>query len=191
MHIFYRYTIHVSLMFFMTMVASGAAMAGVKQAADAIVYTDGSVYYCDAYSMVPLEKIKKLLADGAVVSASWQFKITRQRNYWLDQSVASKEIIRQVTPDLIASRWMLLNVTTGVVKTTRSLQHALQFLLNIEHIPLISLEDITQWKADGYLQEKYAIHVRLHISDGIITPTGWRTWLRLGKTVAIHSLTLP
>jgi len=175
----------------MLLIASGAASAAAKlMPADAAVYVDGSVY-CDAYSMVSLSKVKNLLADGAVVSASWQFKVTRERDYWLDQTVAQKEIIRQVTPDLIAGGWVLLNVATGAVKTTRSLQHALQFLLAVQHISLISPEHIQQWQADGYSQAIYAIHVRLHISDGIVTPTGWRAWLRLGKTVAVRSIALP
>ncbi|MDQ6974967.1 MAG: DUF4390 domain-containing protein [Mariprofundaceae bacterium] len=191
MHIFYRYITHLFLMFFMGIVALGSAIASSKSLPSDVMLSKSDAIYCDAYSMLPLEKVKTLLADGAIVSASWQFKTTRERKYWLDQTVANMEIIHQVTPDLIAGRWMLLNVSTGQVKTTRFLQHALRFLLEVHAVSLASKNDIKQWALTEEAETLYHVHVRLHISDGLVAPTGWRAWLRLGKTVAVRSFSLP
>ncbi|MDQ6979021.1 MAG: DUF4390 domain-containing protein [Mariprofundaceae bacterium] len=189
----YRFPFLLSACLLMLIVWSPSALANPKPQppAEVRVAMDATVVYSDSYSEVPQEHIRTLLNEGAIVSTSWQLSVQRHRSYWVNERIANVEIIHQVTPDLIARRWILLDVSTGISKTTRSLQHALNFLLTMKSVPVVDRSLLQQ--QDELLQERgrYLLRVRLHVRDGVINPAAWRSLLRLGKTVGMKDFSLP
>ncbi len=160
--------------------------------ADVHVTVDDTVVYCDSYSQVPRQRVRSLLNEGAIVSTSWQLSVDRERSYWLNKRVGYVEVIHQVTPDLIAKSWVLLDVTTGISKTTRSLNHALNFLLTMKSIPVVdrSLLQPTNTEPEQ-ATSRYLLRARLYVHDGVINTAPWRSFLRLGKTVGVKEFSLP
>jgi len=153
---------------------------------------DDTVIYCDSYSQVPQEQVRALLNEGAIVSTSWQLSVYRERSYWLNERVGYVEIIHQVTPDLIARRWILLDVSTGISKTTRSFYHALNFLLTMKSMPVVDRSLLQPEDAEPQQEpSRYLLRARLYVHDGIINNSPWRSLLRLGKTVGTKEFSLP
>ncbi len=159
--------------------------------ADAAITFQGNQLVCDAYTTAGIDEVRALLENGAIVSSSWQVTIDRQRAYWLDAEVWSTEIIRQVTPDMLTGHWKLLDVKSGLSRTTDRLSEAVDFLMRMQHKPLLPLKLLQQIAHEQQNRPTFIMHIRAHFHDGSLSFSRWTYPFRLGKTVKVISFQLP
>ncbi|PCI45133.1 MAG: hypothetical protein COB41_02370 [Proteobacteria bacterium] len=155
-----------------------------EELADVRVDTTQSVIYCDISSEIGVEKLKLALKEGSLMTYSWEIIIEENRDYWLNKSIGSVQLSRQVVPDLVSRQWLLKDSTSGITNATLSTHKAISFLASLKNFPIID---------KSLLQSgvSYTIKVRLYIEEGEVSDHWWDAVTKLGKTVAIGSFTLP
>jgi len=115
-------------------------MATVSQAAsDAAMRIDlaSPIIYCDAEWPGDQTQLGKTLQAGISVTMAWTLDVDKVRKFWLNSNIATVQVVRKATPDLLTHSWLLEDQTAGISRRTYSLQEAVRFLVHLDHFPLL------------------------------------------------------
>jgi len=155
-----------------------------EELADVQIDTTQPVIYCDVSSEIGVKRLNLALKEGSLMTYSWEIIIEEERNYWLNKSIGSVQLSRQVTPDLLSRQWILKDSNSGISSATLSTHKAISFLTSLKHFPIID---------KSLLQSgvSYRIKVKLYVEEGEVSNHWWNAVTKLGKTVATGSFTLP
>jgi len=155
-----------------------------EELADVEIDTSQPVIYCDIASEIGIERLKLALKEGSLMTYSWEIFIEENRDYWLNKSIGSVQISRQVVPDLVSRQWLLKDSNSGITNATLSEHKAIAFLSSLKNFPIIDKSLLQSGTS-------YTIKVRLYIEEGEVSEHWWDAVTKLGKRVAIGSFTLP
>jgi len=120
--------------------------------------TDG-VLYCDAQTFAQEAYMLKVLAGGSPLTVSWQFEVQEHRAFWLNNTLASVQLSRQVLPDLVTKRWLMRNLSSGVVRYTTDVHTAMSFLTGMRHVAVLNTSLLMD-------DASYTIETKLYMHEG-------------------------
>ncbi len=123
------------------------------------VHIEDGVVFCDVQSFEQEAYILKVIGSGSPMTVFWQFDVLEQRKYWLDKEVARVRLGRQVIPDLVTQRWLLRDLSGGVIKHTNDAHEAMHFLTNMRHIAVVDVSVLEP-------SNTYTLDVHLFIYEG-------------------------
>jgi len=107
----------------------------VKQAQS---YLQNGVYYLDARFELPLAVAPTLaLQSGVPLQFNLQMEIVRQRNWWLDETIAVLQQRYRLEYHGLSRRYLLSNLNTGVKRSFFSLNSALSQMGTLHAFPLL------------------------------------------------------
>jgi Domain of unknown function (DUF4390) len=75
--------------------------------------------------------------DGAPLSLHIEIVVKRQRNYWLDESVATLEQDYELVHHALSERYLVRNLNSGEQASFPSLDAALDALRVVSHLPIL------------------------------------------------------
>ncbi|HXH72918.1 MAG TPA: DUF4390 domain-containing protein [Mariprofundaceae bacterium] len=127
------------------------------------------IVYCDAEWPGDQSQLVETLQAGIAVTLAWDLDVEEVRRFWVNKEVATVQVARTVTPDLLSHSWLLEDQATGITRRTYSVQEALRFLVELDHFPLLD-----QSLLQG--QTTYRIVVTIAKHEGELSK-GW--WARL------------
>ena len=130
------------------------------------VHIQDGVVYCDVQTFTQEPYILKVIGSGSPMTVVWQFDVVQARDYWLDKTVVSVRLGRQVIPDLVTQRWLMRDLSGGVVKYTDDAHEAMRFLTSMEHIAVV---DVSVLDA----QQSYMLTTTSYIHEGEEEEEGW------------------
>ncbi len=148
------------------------------------VHIENGVVYCDVQTFNQEAYVLNVLASGSSLTTFWQFDVLRKRSFWLDKSVASIRLGRQVIPDLVTKRWLMRDLSSGVVHYTRNVHVAMRFLTEMHHAAVVDVSILDE-------QEKYYIETQLYIYEGEQGSNGWFADIFGGVDMGVVELVLP
>ncbi|MDQ6988839.1 MAG: DUF4390 domain-containing protein [Mariprofundaceae bacterium] len=134
-----------------------------------IVYGDVQTFSQEAY-------ILKVLAAGSAMTASWQFEVLEKYDYWLNQSLVQVVLARQVLPDLVTKRWLMRDLSGGVVRYTTDVHLAMRFLTEMRDVAVVDASLLT-------LHTDYVLESSVYLTEGERTAAGWLAWFNWGDAV--------
>jgi len=143
-----------------------------------------AVIYCDVKPAIHEKRLTTALNDGSPITFTWDITISKVRDYWLNKKIGDIQFHRLAMPDLVSHQWRLEDSNSGINRNTSSKQRALTFISQLNHFPIIDKSLLEP-------QTTYQVNVRLHIAEGTVSDDWLNNILRLGKTVAIGTFTLP
>lgn len=130
------------------------------------IHIEDGVVYCDVQTFNQEAYILNVLAGGSSLTVFWQFDVLRKQQFWLDKSVAKVRLGRQVIPDLVTKRWLMRDLSSGVVHYTANVHVAMRFLTEMHHAAVVD-ESILD------AEEKYQLKTRLYMYEGEKGSKGW------------------
>lgn len=130
------------------------------------IHIEDGVVYCDVQTFNQEAYVLNVLAGGSSLTVLWQFDVLHEQRFWLDKSVAKVRLGRQVIPDLVTKRWLMRDLSSGVVHYTGNVHVAMHFLTEMSHAAVV---DVSILDAD----EKYKLKTRLYIYEGEKGSKGW------------------
>ncbi|WP_038247615.1 DUF4390 domain-containing protein [Ghiorsea bivora] len=148
------------------------------------VHIEDGVVYCDVQTFNQEAYVLNVLAGGSSLTVFWQFDVLRKQRFWLDKSVASVRLGRQVIPDLVTKRWLMRDLSSGVVHYTRNVHVAMRFLTEMHHAAVVDVSIL-----DG--QEKFYLETQLYIYEGEQGSKGWFADILGGVDMGTVELVLP
>jgi len=148
------------------------------------VHIEDGVVYCDVQTFNQESYVLNVLAGGSALTVFWQFDVLRKQRFWLDKSVASVRLGRQVIPDLVTQRWLMRDLSSGVVHYTRNVHVAMRFLTEMHHAAVVDVSLLDR-------QEKYYLETQLYIYEGEQGSKGWFADLLGGVDMGTVELALP
>jgi len=143
-----------------------------------------SVIYCDVKPTIDEKHLITALNDGSPITFTWDITISKVRDYWVNKDVGNIQFHRLAMPDLVSHQWRLEDSNSGINRNAPSKQRAIAFLGQLNHFPIIDKSLLEP-------QTTYKVHVRLHIAEGTVNDSWFNNILRIGKTAAIGTFTLP
>jgi hypothetical protein len=129
-------------------------------------YIQDGVVYADIQSFAEESYILKVIASGSPMTVFWQFEVSQSRDYWLDKQVAEVRLGRQVIPDLVTQRWLMRDLSGGVVKYTSDAHEAMRFLTSMNHVAVVDVSVLDTQKA-------YTLAIKVFMYEGEQEEQGW------------------
>ncbi len=167
-----------AVLFFLLLPAAHVAAEEAQNMQQTDIYFTDDILYCDVQTFDQEAYILKVLAGGSAMTVAWQFAVQEQRSFWLNTSVATIELGRQVLPDLVTKRWLMRDLSGGVVHYTTDVQVAMRFLTEMQHIAVL---DTSLLIAD----EDYVLLISIAMNEGEKnTESWWASWFGGGETVS-------
>jgi len=120
-------------------------------------YIEAGVIYCDAQTFNREAYILNVIGSGSALTVFWQFKVMKKVNYWLDDEVVNIRLGRQVIPDLVTKRWLMRDLSGGVVHYTTDAHQAMVFLTEMNHVGIVDLS-VLEDGVDYELSSKLFLH---------------------------------
>jgi len=127
----------------------------------------------------------KVLGGGSPMTVFWQFEVLKEQKYWLSQSVAVVRLGRQVIPDLVTKRWLMRDLSSGVVAYTTNIHTAMAFLTEMHHAAIMDVSLLLP-------SESYLVSVKLFIHEGEWEEGSW--WSSItnwGEEMGVVGLFVP
>ncbi|MDX8387630.1 MAG: DUF4390 domain-containing protein [Ghiorsea sp.] len=128
-------------------------------------FEDG-VVYCDVQTFDQEPFILKVIGGGSPMTVFWQFDVQKHRQTWVDTSVALVRLGRQVIPDLVTKRWLMRDLSGGLVKYTSDIRIAMRFLTEMNHAAVV---DVSVLEAEA----EYVLETTLYMHEGEWEESGW------------------
>jgi len=155
-------------------VCTVACLSGVNGAwavSDAAMRIDLSspIVYCDAEWPGDQAQLVQTLKSGIAVTLAWDLNVEEVRRFWVNKDIATVQVVRKVTPDLLSHSWLLEDQATGITRRTYSVQEALRFLVILDHFPLLDRSLLAG-------ESTYRVVVTIAKHEGELSK-GW--WARL------------
>ncbi len=148
------------------------------------VYIEDDVVYCDIQTFSQESYILKVIGSGSPMTVIWQFDVVQTRDYWLDKTVASVRLGRQVIPDLVTQHWLMRDLSGGVVKYADSAHEAMRFLTSMRHVAVI---DVSVLEAE----QSYVLEATSYMHEGEEEEEGWwSSWMDWGEDMGAVELKL-
>lgn len=122
-------------------------------------HVEKGVVYCDVVAFNHEAYFLKVLGGGSPLTVYWQFQVLKKRPYWLNQVVVNVRLGRQVIPDLVTKRWLMRDLSSGVVRYTSDIEIAMRFLSDMDHIAVVDVSVLD-------IKESYALAATLHTHEG-------------------------
>ncbi len=114
----------------------------VKQAQS---YLQHGVYYLDAEFELPLAVAPTLaLQSGVPLQFNLQMEIVRQRNWWIDETIAALQQRYRLEYHGLSRRYLLSNLNTGVKRSFFSLNSALSQISTLHAFPFLDAVLLSQ-----------------------------------------------
>ncbi|MDQ7001597.1 MAG: DUF4390 domain-containing protein [Ghiorsea sp.] len=130
------------------------------------VHIEDGVVYCDVQTFNQEAYVLNVLAGGSSLTVFWQFNVLRKEQFWLDKSIARVRLGRQVIPDLVTKRWLMRDLSSGVVHYTRYAHVAMRFLTEMYHAAVVDVSILDAHDA-------YYLKTKLYIYEGEQGRNGW------------------
>lgn len=127
------------------------------------------IIYCDAEWPGDQVQLAKTLQAGIAVTMAWTLDVDEVRRFWVNSNIATVQVVRKVTPDLLMHSWLLEDQTAGISRRTYSLEEAIQFLVELDHFPLLDQSLLSR-------DDTYRVTVSIGKHEGELSK-GW--WARL------------
>jgi len=172
---------------FLTFFLSFAALAaeenqGVKETH---IHIESGVVYCDVQTFNQESYILKVLGGGSSMTVFWQFEVLKEQKYWMNQSAALVRLGRQVIPDLVTKRWLMRDLSSGVVAYTTNIHTAMTFLTEMHHAAVMDVSLLVP-------NVNYLVRTKLFIHEGEWEEGGWWTSItNWGEEMGTVSLFVP
>lgn len=93
--------------------------------------------YCDAVWRADDEELARALREGMEVALVWTIRVSRLRDWWLDDEVAEVRVERRVSPDLLTGEFLLQDRNSGIARRVRDPEEALAFLTRLRRFPVL------------------------------------------------------
>jgi len=159
------------LRFFMIVIFSYLSLAQVcaqeHQAMQQFgVHVEDNIVYCDVQTFQQESYILKVLAGGSAMTVTWQFEVDQYRSLWLNKAVASVRLGRQVIPDLVTQRWLMRDLSSGVVGYTSDVHAAMRFLTEMNQVAVVDAS-VLEYQTD------YVLHTTFYMYEGERRGDGW------------------
>lgn len=165
-------------------IALSFSAAGAEESSDMnevhIQVRDG-VVYCDVQAFQQEAYILKVIGSGSPMTVIWQFEVEEVRDYWLDKQVVSVRLGRQVIPDLVTQRWLMRDLSGGVVKHTTDAQEAMQFLTGLTRAAVLDVSILD-------VENTYVLNTRFFLYEGEAEED---TWIPLFRNSGIDMGNVP
>jgi len=130
------------------------------------VHIEKGVVYCDVQSFQQEAYVLNVLGSGSSLTVFWQFVVVRPRSFWPDQTIAKVRLGRQVIPDLVTQRWLMRDLSSGVVHDTRNVREAMRFLTEMQHAAVVDTSILDTGTS-------YRLEVRLYLHEGEQAEESW------------------
>ncbi len=130
------------------------------------VHIEDGVVYCDVQTFKQEAYVLNVLGSGSALTVFWQFEVLQDRPFWLDKTIAEVRLGRQVIPDLVTQRWLMRDLSSGVVHDTRDIHEAMRFLTDLQHVAVV---DVSVLDA----QTNYRLETSLYLYEGEQADKGW------------------
>ncbi len=130
------------------------------------IHFESGVVYCDVQTFNQESYILKVLGGGSPMTIFWQFEVLRQVKFWKDDSVAVVRLGRQVIPDLVTKRWLMRDLSAGVVHYTSDVYLAMRFLTEMSHVAVVDESLLDK-------QSAYTLQTKLFIHEGEWKEASW------------------
>lgn len=136
------------------------------------VHFKGGVVYCDVQTFNQAAYILKVLGGGSPLTIYWQFNVLEKRDYWFNSSVALVRLGRQVIPDLVTKRWVMRDLSAGLIKYTSDVRIAMRFLTEMEDAAVLDVSILNA-------QSEYVLETKLFMYEDEREEEDW--WSSLGN----------
>jgi hypothetical protein len=149
------------------------------------VHFEGGVIYCDVRTFNQEAYILKVLGSGSPMTVFWQFEVLKKRGLWLNRSVATVRLGRQVIPDLVTKRWLMRDLSGGVVRYTSDAHIAMQFLTEMNRAAIVDISILEP-------EANYELQTMLYMHEGEWDESSW--WSSVtnwGENMGSLDLVLP
>ena len=120
-------------------------------------YVESGVLYSNVQTFEQDSYILKVIGSGSPMTVFWQFEVFQERDYWLNKQVVSVRLGRQVIPDLVTKRWLMRDLSSGVVTHTNDAQEAMRFLTGIAKVAVLDVSILNE-NAAYILQTKLFLY---------------------------------
>lgn len=149
------------------------------------VHIEDGVVYCDVQTFNEEAYVLNVLAGGSSLTVFWQFDVLQEQTLWLDKSVARVRLGRQVIPDLVTKRWLMRDLSSGVVHYTRNAHVAMRFLTEMHHAAVVDVSILDA-------RDAYYLETKLYLYEGELGRKGWfSSLLDWGLDMGTVALVLP
>ncbi len=162
-----------------------AYAAGDMVVEETHIHIEKGVVYCDVQTFNQEAYILKVIGSGSPMTVFWQFEVLQARHYWLDKSVVSIRLGRQVIPDLVTQRWLMRDLSGGVVKYTNDAEEAMHFLTQMQHAAVVDVSVLSE-------AMNYTLETKLFTYEGENEDESW--WGSItdwGESMGSVNLQLP
>jgi len=129
-------------------------------------HIEKGVVYCDIQTFDQEAYVLKVIASGTPATVFWQFDVLQTRELWLDKLVVSVRLGRQVIPDLVTQRWLMRDLSGGVVKYTNDAHEAMVFLTRMDHAAVVDVSILDDGAA-------YTLAAKMFLHEGEAEKTSW------------------
>ncbi|OIO68673.1 MAG: hypothetical protein AUJ58_08285 [Zetaproteobacteria bacterium CG1_02_55_237] len=158
--------------------------AQAASAMDFKVAVQGDVLSCNAVIHDPPEGMSRALSEGSEISVEWKISVVIERKYWLNNTVASVLVNRQVVPDLVSRSWKLEDLTSGITRRVFSLEEAIKFLTTLSDFPVVDRSLLSSGQA-------YVVAVTVSEWEGKRRDDFWASWFGTKSGTAATELLMP
>jgi len=149
------------------------------------VHVEDNIVYCDVQTFQQEAYILKVLAGGSAMTVAWQFEVDQYRSLWLNKTVANVRLGRQVIPDLVTQRWLMRDLSSGVIGYALDVHAAMRFLTEMNQVAVVDVS-VLEYQTD------YVLNTTFYMYEGERRGGGW--WSSLvnwGVDVGSVSFQLP
>ena len=149
------------------------------------VHFEDGVIYCDVQTFKQEAYILKVLGGGSPMTIFWAFEVLQKKGLMPDNSLAEVRLGRQVIPDLVTKRWLMRDLSAGVVRYTTDIYMAMRFLTEMVHVAIMD-ESLLE------TGQEYSLDATLYVYEGEWKEEGW--WSSLtnwGEDMGSVSFVLP
>ena len=150
------------------------------------IHIENGIVYCDVQTFNQEAYILKVLGGGSPLTIFWQFDVLRERAFWSNSSVAVVRLGRQVIPDLVTKRWLMRDLSSGVIRYTSDIHIAMRFLTTMNHAAAVDISLLDQ-------QEKYILETNLYVYEGEREEetSWWSVIMNWGEDMGSVELVIP
>lgn len=140
-------------------VSVAATVSGTSQG-KLQIQMDEKVIYCSVDLYVEPDVFKLPMQDGIVVATEWRVKVGKKRDYWLDENIGDITVVHRVEADILTRSWLLIDVSSGISLRVYNIEHAIDFLTRLDHLPVLDRSLLST--AIAY---RAAVNIGIHIGD--------------------------
>ncbi len=130
------------------------------------IHFENGVVYCDVQTFNQESYVLKVLGGGSPMTIFWQFEVLEESRFWVDSSMAVIRLGRQVIPDLVTKRWLMRDLSSGVVHYTSDIYTAMQFLTEMGHVAVVDVSVLN-------IETDYILETKLFMHEGEWKESGW------------------